>query len=52
MTVPFEFTDLPLPTTLRDGGAFTVGAPARTRELLLFEQRASIPLREQAVTAE
>lgn len=35
--LPAGFVDLPLPATLRSGGAFTVGEPARTRELLLFE---------------
>jgi spore coat protein A len=35
--LPPGFVDLPLPTVLRDGGAFTVGEPVRTRELLLFE---------------
>lgn len=35
--LPAGFVDLPLPAQLRNDGAFTVGAPARTRELLLHE---------------
>jgi spore coat protein A len=36
--VPVGFVDLPLPTTLRSGGRYTVGGPvARRRQLLLFE---------------
>jgi spore coat protein A len=37
LDLPAGFADLPLPGTLRSGGAFTAGEPARTRELLLFE---------------
>ena len=37
LDLPAGCVDLPLPATLREGGTFTVGAPARTRELLLFE---------------
>jgi spore coat protein A len=37
LELPAGFADLPLPTSLRNGGAFTTGQPARRRELLLFE---------------